>query len=85
MKKTVSVPFDDEKLSALRLYLEQKGTTVEAELASACEMLYTKTVPGNVREYIGLKAGAPKPAQKKALSPKIAAGLNTEKDGSEKT
>ena len=33
MKKiTVSVSFDDEKLSALKMYLEQRGQSVESEL-----------------------------------------------------
>ena len=36
MKKiTVSVSFDDEKLSALKMYLEQRGQSVESELEKA--------------------------------------------------
>lgn len=67
MKKvTVSVSYDDEKLSALRLYLGQKNTTVETELVSALDALYGKTVPANVREFLELKTGtAGKTAEKK--------------------
>ena len=38
MKKTVTVSFDDEKLSALKMYLEQKGLTVEGELAEEAKL-----------------------------------------------
>ena len=58
MKKTVTVSFDDEKLSALKMYLEQKGLTVEGELEKSLESLYTKTVPAGVREFISLRTGA---------------------------
>ena len=32
MRKTITVSYEDEKLSALRMYLEQKGLTVEGEM-----------------------------------------------------
>ncbi len=56
MKKTVSVPIDEEKLSAIEMYLEQKNTTLAAELDKQVEQIYTKVVPQNVREYIELTA-----------------------------
>ena len=31
MKKNITVSYDEEKLSSLKVYLEQKGQTVEAE------------------------------------------------------
>ena len=41
MKKTnITVAFDEEKLSALKMYLGQKNTTVEKELTKAIEILY---------------------------------------------
>ena len=54
---TITISYDEEKLAALRLYLGQKNQTVEEELLSATDNLYTKTVPGNVREFIDLRAG----------------------------
>lgn len=54
---TVSVSFDDEKLSVLRLYLKQKDLTLEKELTASIETLYTKHVPTNVREYIAIRLG----------------------------
>ena len=54
---TITISYDEEKLAALRLYLGQKNQTVEEELLSATDSLYTKTVPNNVREFIDLRAG----------------------------
>ena len=54
---TITISYDEEKLAALRLYLGQKNQTVEEELLAATDNLYTKTVPGNVREFIDLRAG----------------------------
>ena len=66
MKKTnISVAFDEEKLSALKMYLGQRNTTVEKELAKALDVLYGKTVPAGVREFIALRSGADLPTEKK--------------------
>ena len=51
MKKAmVNVPFDEEKLAAARLYMEQKDLSFEEEMIRAAEALYGKYVPANVRE-----------------------------------
>ncbi|MBR5948687.1 MAG: hypothetical protein IKZ82_08615, partial [Clostridia bacterium] len=58
MKKvSVSISYDEEKLSTLRLYLDKKGMQVESELAKALDALYTKNVPAGVREFISLRSG----------------------------
>ena len=54
---TITISYDEEKLTALRLYLGQKNQTVEEELTAAVDNLYMKTVPNNVREFIDLRAG----------------------------
>ena len=79
MKKTsITISFDEEKLSALKMYLTQRGVQVEAELERSLETLYTKTVPAGVREFIEMKSGnAPKPAptvKKQKPSPSSAVG-----------
>ena len=63
---TISISFDEEKLNALKLYLDQKGAKTEDELVKALDVLYTKTVPAGVREFIDMRSGeTPKaPAQK---------------------
>ena len=57
MKKTVTVSIDEVKLSALKLYLEKKGQTLEDELEKCVETLYLKSVPAGVRDYISLSMG----------------------------
>lgn len=65
-KDSITLPYDEEKLAALRLYLEQKGQSVEQEMVSAVDALYAKAVPGNVREFLDLRSGMePKPAEKR--------------------
>lgn len=56
-KDSITIPYDEEKLAALRLYLEQKGQSVEQEMVSALDALYAKAVPGNVREFLDLRSG----------------------------
>lgn len=60
MKKTnVTISFDEEKLTALRLYMEQKDLQLEDELTKAMEGFYGKHVPSNVREFIEMRSGEP--------------------------
>lgn len=72
-KTTISVSFEDEKLSALKMYLEQRGQTVEGELEKALDTLYAKTVPAGVREFLDLRSGvAPTPSKVKKPKPPTA-------------
>ena len=63
MKKSVTVSVSEERLSAIGMYLEQKNTTLEAELDKYIDQLYLKTVPQNVRDFIDMMS-AKKPARK---------------------
>lgn len=80
MKKiNITVEYDEEKLSALKMYLEQKGQTVEGELQKSLEGLYNKNVPAGVREYLQLKAEPSKVKSKRSvISSAIAAGADEE-------
>ena len=72
MKKTsITVTFDEEKLSALKLYLEQKGQKVETELEKSLETLYNKTVPTGVREYLSLRSAEKVPVKGKGKTQKV--------------
>ena len=63
MKKTTfNISFDEDKASALVLYLSQKGTTAEKELEKALDTLYGKTVPAGVRDFIDMKSGIASPS-----------------------
>lgn len=55
MKRSVTVNVNEEKLSAIEMYLEQKSTTLAAELDKYIEQLYSKVVPQNVRNFIDMK------------------------------
>ncbi len=56
-KTTITISFDEEKLSALKMYLEQKNLKVETELEKSLDILYTKNVPAGVRDFIDMKSG----------------------------
>lgn len=62
MKKSVSISVNEEKRSAVEMYLEQKNTTLAAELDKYVEQLYQKNVPQNVRDFIDMMS-AKKPAR----------------------
>lgn len=64
MKKCIMVGYEEEKLMALRMYAEQKGVSVEEELAQVAENLYQKIVPGNVKAFLEMKTGGQKPGKK---------------------
>ena len=74
MKKSISISVNEEKLSAIEMYLEQKSTTLAAELDKYIEQLYSKVVPQNVRDFIDMMSDR-KPARKQ----KITAPAETEK------
>ena len=64
MKKiNLTISFEEEKLKALRWYLEQKGSKLEDELVKAVDTLFSKNVPANVRNYICKDTDAPPAAE----------------------
>lgn len=74
-KDSITIPYDEEKLAALRLYLEQKGQSVEKEMVSAVNALYAKAVPGNVREFLDLRSGMEVKPTERRKRPRPAAEL----------
>ena len=74
MKRSVAVSVNEEKLSAIEMYLEQKNTTLAAKLNKYVDQLYQKNVPQNVRDFIDMMSDR-KPARKQ----KITAPAKTEK------
>lgn len=62
-KINLTVPYEEEKLKALRWYLEQKETRLEDELIKAVDTLFQKNVPANVRSYICKNAEEPPAAE----------------------
>lgn len=74
MKKSVSISVNEEKLSAVEMYLEQKNTTLAAELDKYVEQLYQKNMPQNVRDFIDMMS-----AKKSARRGKNSSHSETEK------
>lgn len=70
MKKTsVSIFYDDEKLSAIKLYMSQRDLDFKSELEKSVDSLYAKYVPANVREFIDMKSSQAKPPKTKKPKP----------------
>ena len=74
MKKCIMVGYEEEKLLALRMYAEQRGVSVEEELAQAAEAMYQKIVPANVRAFVDMKVESQKPKKKVRETPASAVG-----------
>lgn len=83
MKKAqITVSYDEEKLSAITMYLEEKGVSVESEIEKAIDTIYNKTVPVGVREFISRRNGGstPKAKKNKPVS-SSAVGVSRQEDG----
>lgn len=63
MKKSISISVNEEKLSAIEMYLEQKNSSLTTELDKYIDQLYGKIVPQNVRDFIDMMS-AKKPVRK---------------------
>ena len=48
----ITIEFDDEKLDALNVYLNEKELVLENELVDTVQKLYEKHVPIMVRSFI---------------------------------
>ena len=68
-KSSISIMYDDEKLSAIRLYMSQRDLDFKEELEKSVDSLYAKYVRANVREFIDIKGSQVKPPKPK--KPKI--------------
>lgn len=70
MKKTsVSIMYDDEKLSAVKLYISRRDLDFKEELEKSVDTLYSKYVPANVRKFIDMKSSQAKPPKPKKPNP----------------
>lgn len=76
MKKCITVTYDELKLLALRQHAEQRGISVEAELAQAAESMYQKLVPATVKSFVQMQNEAMngKKEKKKSASSAVEQG-----------
>ena len=68
-KASINIFYDDEKLSAVRMYMKQKDIDIKSELEKTIDSMYARYVPSNVREFIDMKA-VQKPSRTKVPSAK---------------
>lgn len=87
MEKTeLCISIESERLEALTFYLQkEKTTTLQKELGKMLEELYEKTVPADVRDYIGSRCKKPpapktKPKPITKMTPKTNDGRTDQKD-----
>lgn len=66
-KSSISIMYDDEKLSAIKLYMSQRDLDFKEELEKSVDSLYAKYVPANVREFIDMKSTISKQTKKKSI------------------
>ena len=82
MKKvTVTIQYDDTKLSSIKYYLEKKGLDVQEELSKSLDTLFNRVVPAQVREFIAVQNGeepAPQSKEKGRKNPKPKAEIEGE-------
>ena len=69
-KDNISIAYDSEKLSAVKMYMEQRDTDLKSEMEKSLDALYTKYVPANVREYLDMKSSAQTVSRPKTTRPK---------------
>lgn len=66
-KATINISYDEEKLNAMKLYLEQKGTCLDNEVIKMLDTLFNKNVPSGVRDFIAMKSEGYAPTSKKEI------------------
>lgn len=76
-KTNITIPFDEEKLSALDFSLGKENSTAQQKMEQALADLYEKAVPAPLREYLDSKATPtakpkrpPRQSATKATTPK---------------
>lgn len=72
MKNTITITLDDAKISALKMYLDMKKTSLDEEISKYAEQLYGKVVPQNVRNFIEMTAKQQSAAKSKSTAMKPA-------------
>ena len=52
----IQFTYDEERLEALKVFLDEKGKNLESELVSMMDNLYEKTVPQKVQTFLERKS-----------------------------
>ena len=70
MKMVLNIELSPEKLTAIEIALQQKNSTLQAEMQKYVEQLYIKIVAQAVKDFIDAKAELTKTGKKSADKPK---------------
>lgn len=62
-KASVTIQYDEEKLSTIKICMERKGLNINDEIIKFIDSQYTKQVPAQVRDFFDMKAEAEKKAK----------------------
>lgn len=66
-KATIHISYDEEKMNAMKLYIEPKGAHLDNEVIKMLDTLFNKTVPLGVRDFISMKSEGYAPTSKKGI------------------
>ena len=55
-KASLTIQYDEERLSTVILYLEKKGININDEIVKFIDTLYAKNVPATIRNFFEMKA-----------------------------
>lgn len=72
MKKvSVTIQYNEEKLSTIKIFMEKKGLNINDEIIKFIDNQYTKQVPAQVRDFFDMKTESEKKTiSKPNLQPK---------------
>lgn len=70
MKNTVTITLEDKKVTALKMYLNHKNSSLDEEISKYAEQLYNRIVPQNVRDYIDMEEKEQSAAKPKSVAAK---------------
>lgn len=68
-KTNITIPFDEEKLSALDFSLQKENTTAQQRMEKDLAELYEKSVPEPLREYLDSKSAPAAKSKRPTKSP----------------
>ena len=68
-KTNITIPFDEEKLSALDFSLHKENTTAQQRMEKYLAELYEKSVPEPLREYLDSKSASAAKSKRPTKSP----------------
>lgn len=60
---SVTIKYDEDKLNAIKQYMEKKDADFDGEMGEVMNKLWDKYVPQPVREYIESRNPSPAPAR----------------------